>query len=98
MRSKVWGIVKVSIVAVLILVLTLAAAGVAYRLYRHRQIASATAIDPATGVDETFFARIGGVDQWISIRGQDRANPILLILHGGPGFAFSPLPRTFLHS
>jgi pimeloyl-ACP methyl ester carboxylesterase len=98
MRSKVWRIVKFSIACVLMVFLTLVAAGLAYRAYRHRQIASATVIDLATGVDEAFFARIGGIDQWIAIRGQDRTNPILLVLHGGPGFALSPLPRSFLYS
>lgn len=36
------------------------------------------------GVQETYTARIGGIDQWISIRGQDRANPAILFVHGGP--------------
>src|SRR5690554_2001458 len=35
-------------------------------------------------VQETYPARIGGIDQWISIRGQDRANPVILFVHGGP--------------
>ena len=36
------------------------------------------------GVQETYRQRINGVDHWISIRGQDRANPVVLIVHGGP--------------
>lgn len=36
------------------------------------------------GVQHTYKARIGGIDQWISIRGQDRANPAILFVHGGP--------------
>ncbi|KAF1701670.1 alpha/beta hydrolase [Pseudoxanthomonas suwonensis] len=41
------------------------------------------------GVERYEHVRIGGIDQFVSIRGQDRANPVLLIVHGGPGFPTS---------
>ena len=43
------------------------------------------------GVQESYATRIGGVEQWISVRGQDKANPIVLVAHGGPA---SPLIPT----
>jgi pimeloyl-ACP methyl ester carboxylesterase len=43
------------------------------------------AIRSPKGIDEGAYVPIGGIDQWITIRGQDRDNPVLLILHGGPG-------------
>jgi pimeloyl-ACP methyl ester carboxylesterase len=43
------------------------------------------AIHSANGIDEARFVPIGGIEQWVTIRGQDRANPVLLFLHGGPG-------------
>ncbi|MGB7761147.1 MAG: hypothetical protein WBL61_15040 [Bryobacteraceae bacterium] len=41
-------------------------------------------------VKEETFVRIGGIDQWITIKGDDRNNPVVLFLHGGPGDALSP--------
>lgn len=40
-----------------------------------------------TTIDSIEKVRIGGIDQWISLRSQDTRNPLLLFLHGGPGTA-----------
>jgi len=47
-----------------------------------------------SGVDEGAFMRIGGQEQWVTIRGRNRGNPPLLIL-SGPGFAMSSLAPYF---
>jgi len=41
-----------------------------------------------------MFVRIGGIDQWITITGDDPNNPVVLFLHGGPGDALSPFADT----
>lgn len=49
----------------------------------------------ADGIDEAGFVQIGGIDQWIAIQGQNRTNPVILYLHGGPGEAQSPFLDQF---
>jgi pimeloyl-ACP methyl ester carboxylesterase len=48
------------------------------------------AIKTKNGIDEASYVSIGGIEQWITIRGEDRANPVLLFLHGGPGDVTNP--------
>jgi pimeloyl-ACP methyl ester carboxylesterase len=48
------------------------------------------AIRSAKGIDEASFVSIGGIEQWVTIRGWDRDNPVLLFLHGGPGDVTNP--------
>jgi pimeloyl-ACP methyl ester carboxylesterase len=41
------------------------------------------------GIADECYVLIGGIEQWIGIRGEDTGNPALLILHGGPGCSYS---------
>jgi len=40
-------------------------------------------------IDEGLFVGVNGTEQWVTVRGCDRRNPVLLWLHGGPGLAMS---------
>ncbi|TCO38773.1 pimeloyl-ACP methyl ester carboxylesterase [Dokdonella fugitiva] len=42
------------------------------------------------GVQEAYAAKIGGIDQWLHVRGQDRRNPVILFVHGGPAAPVTP--------
>ena len=50
------------------------------------------------GVERAQTVRIGGVDQWVTIRGDDQRNPVLLVLHGGPGYVEMPLNWWYARS
>src|SRR5579872_1776595 len=49
----------------------------------------------AGSVAEAGLWRIGGVMQWVMVRGRNTANPLLVTLHGGPGSSETPLLRSF---
>ncbi len=74
------------------------AAFLIHRGLRQASNAAALKIEMTSGIYEDRFVRIGGIDQWIGIRGEDRNNPVLLVVHGGPGSSyaiFTPLARSW---
>ena len=54
------------------------------------------AIDTPNGIQEAMYVDVGGIRQWIQIRGEDRDNPVLLWLNGGPEFSTIPATPRFL--
>ena len=49
-------------------------------------------IDTPDGIQEDAYVEIGGIEQFMQIRGEDLNNPVVLWLHGGPGF-----PLTYMN-
>jgi len=47
-------------------------------------------------IDEHGLVTIGGIPQWVSVRGRHRSQPLLLVLHGGPGFTVSPVSYYYM--
>jgi proline iminopeptidase len=75
--------------------LVFVAVAVPFRWFVQSRIAEARAIRSSQGIDSLMSVRIGGIDQWLHVRGQNQSNPILLFIHGGPGQAFIPFSREF---
>lgn len=58
----------------------------------HHGGATATRPPPSAtrAIDDKLYVSIGGIEQWITIAGDDRDNPVILFVHGGPGSPLSP--------
>ena len=52
-------------------------------------------IPPKGGINESLYVEINGTTQWINIYGEDKDNPVLLYLHGGPGSSTSSIDYAF---
>lgn len=60
-------------------------------------VSSCTSLSKSStqGIEEAKYISIGGIEQWITIRGNDKSNPVLFYVHGGPGAAQSAYINTY---
>jgi proline iminopeptidase len=58
-------------------------------------IANVQKIVTPNGIDTRVAVPINGTMQWITVRGRDSHNPILLFIHGGPAAPEMPTSWTF---
>jgi proline iminopeptidase len=91
----IWKILKYVGIALAGLAVVVPSSALLYRKYLQHRVAEARAIRSPHGINSLESARIGGIDQWIEVRGQNVNNPILLFIHGGPGIAFIPMASSF---
>jgi pimeloyl-ACP methyl ester carboxylesterase len=90
MRILSRALLTLALIAALVVV-----AALGFRAWRQQESAQALAIGAPRGIAEQSFVRLNGLDQWVTIRGEDRRNPVLLIIAGGPGNSLVPLAALF---
>jgi pimeloyl-ACP methyl ester carboxylesterase len=95
-REKIWKATKLILLGLLGLVVFLIGSGLVYRAWYQHRAAKILTITTPSGIDEAMFVPIGGAPQWITIRSQDRNNPVILMVHGGPGVTHSGFAVSFV--
>jgi len=85
---KVFGVVFVSVIVLILLIFFGIIRGIIPAVTRTNH-----KINMPSGIDQMEMVEIGGIQQALYFRGQNAENPVILILHGGPGFPLMP----FLH-
>lgn len=75
--------------ALALLLLTVAAL-LLWRAAAQERVARNVALSVPPGIDRLELVSLGGLRQWISLRGRNAGRPVLLFLHGGPGFPQMP--------
>src|SRR5271167_3009482 len=83
MKKTIWGIVGIAL------------AGLGFVFYLWFTPGRTPAIDEPNSIASLERIRIGGVDQYILIRGNASSLPVLLFLHGGPGMPGMYLAHAF---
>ena len=83
--SNISVIQKWIIPTILIFFIVLWTGFFAYHKYLQNQVKKRTDIIKPKGINSLEKINLGGIDQWVLIRGWEKSNPVLLFLHGGPG-------------
>lgn len=80
----------------LVILLSITVVGLlTWRFFLQNDVAERRAIRTKNGIEITKKVEIGGINQYINIRGQNVNNPVILFVHGGPGTAMIPFSHIF---
>ncbi|MDR0952305.1 MAG: alpha/beta hydrolase [Oscillospiraceae bacterium] len=82
--AKILKIIAITLAALTLILVLVVAVG---RLINYLK----TDIKTENGIQEKRYVRLGGIEQYLYIRGQDKDNPVIIFLHGGPGGEFAYL-------
>lgn len=85
---KKLGII-VGVLLFILIIFILALLG--YRQLYRTKVLKANQITTPDGIDKEYIVPLNGINQYLYIRGQDKNNPIILFLHGGPGSPMLPM-------
>lgn len=91
MKILRWGAIVLGGLVVLAII-----AAVAFRAHVQHRLRREARITSPNGIDEAKYIEVNGAQEWITIRGQNRNNPVILFLHGGPDEANSPFVNFYL--
>ncbi len=86
--------VKYVLVTLILLAVVAAGTFLAYRALERKRIAKMREITGPSAISSIEKLNIGGVDQWIQVRGWNRDHPVLLFVNG-PGFTDMPFYYKF---
>jgi|TARA_B100001964_G_scaffold77863_1_gene88180 pimeloyl-ACP methyl ester carboxylesterase len=86
---------KYLLLPTVVLAMVVVLGALATRSVIQSDITKARRITTSNGVETLETVAIGGIEQWIQVRGKDRDNPVILYLHGGPGSTMMPSGHAF---
>jgi pimeloyl-ACP methyl ester carboxylesterase len=87
-------IIKRGLIGLVVSLLIAASSLLTWRAVRQQQAAAAIRIPLPAGIDLLEKVKLGGVEPVDYGRGHDRAQPLLLFLHGGPGLPEMPFAHV----
>jgi pimeloyl-ACP methyl ester carboxylesterase len=89
----VWQRINLGVFLLWVVVLAVALLRGGYRTAATPAFVDATGRVRPGSIAEAGYRRLGNIDQWVMIRGENVANPVLIVLHGGPGFSETSMLR-----